>query len=79
MGKKTRKRVRGETYEDLLDSPALYPLTVYEQEDGPEFTGLLDQDGEPIIKTKTKHRLGYLAKGRRRRKAAVQRKTPKEG
>jgi hypothetical protein len=43
---------------DLHDNPA-QAFTVYE-EDGQQFTGLLDQDGNPIMRLHDKVKLGYL-------------------
>ena len=53
---------------------ALYDLAVCDSEE-PEPTGILDQDGNTIFKTKNK--IGFLTKAKRRRKAATQRETAK--
>ena len=41
------------------DEPVVKANTVYEQEDGPELTGLYDASGTPIYRLSDKPKMGF--------------------
>ena len=54
-----KKRPRGSFYEDDPEMGMMFNLTVFEEELGPEFTGILDQSGDPIYRIPHKFKIGF--------------------
>lgn len=53
--------IKPKAYSDWMDQPPIAAATtIYEQEDKPEETGLLDANGTPLYRVRDKIKMGFV-------------------